>query len=224
MHSNVIRSQTTAIRAPAIPCKVLGIVLLNRVCGQVYWIRWTISSAGATSCAYVFPRGYRRERWSYRRVAEWRISLPASLRRAISARAMRCCCGVRTVPSGSRRFWDARFAGSLPFPSTMPPAPILRAGSARRCARSWCCVRANGPRFLDSLRGGRLRHHRSCRSGGRSRRSIRPNAFVRLRFSHPIHSKSFSPPAPRPSPREWCSPTPTWSATWSRSKPRSENT
>ena len=51
------------------PCKVLGIVLLNRVCGQVCWIRWTISSAGADDCAYVFPRGYRRERWSYQRVA-----------------------------------------------------------------------------------------------------------------------------------------------------------
>src|ERR1039458_2020274 len=47
----VINTQTTAQSAgrscKVLACKVLGIVLLNRVCGQVFWIRWTISSAGA---------------------------------------------------------------------------------------------------------------------------------------------------------------------------------
>ena len=120
------------------------------------------------------------------------------------------------MPSGWRLSWDARFAGSSPFPSTMPPAPILRAGSARRCAPGWCCVRANGLRLFEkpeAIGAEKIATIDPADLACRSCRASRANAFVPLRFSPPIHSKSFSPPAPRPSPRESCSLTPTWSAT-----------
>src|SRR5580698_687488 len=42
-------------------CKVLGIVLLNRVCGQVYWIRWTISSAGVGLTVRLAPTYFRAD-------------------------------------------------------------------------------------------------------------------------------------------------------------------
>ena len=50
-------------------CKVLGIVLLNRVCGQVYVDSLDDFERWGNAVAYVFPRGYRHERWSYGRVA-----------------------------------------------------------------------------------------------------------------------------------------------------------
>jgi hypothetical protein len=68
------------------PCKVLGIVLLNRVCGQVYWIRWTISSAGATTAPTCFREGTVTSAGATSASRHWPISLPANSRRATIAK------------------------------------------------------------------------------------------------------------------------------------------
>jgi hypothetical protein len=61
-------------------------------------------------CAYVFPRGYRHERWSYQRVTGLTYQFARELQARQIVKAMRCFYGVRTARNGSRRFWDARFA------------------------------------------------------------------------------------------------------------------
>lgn len=62
--------------APGITlCQDCGIVLLNRLYEQVDGRRFNVDfldqfERWKTGCAYVFPRGYRRERWSYQRVTD----------------------------------------------------------------------------------------------------------------------------------------------------------
>jgi hypothetical protein len=203
------------------PCKVLGIVLLNRVCGQVCWIRWTISSAGA----------------------RWRLRLRVSARLPARALELPACrrSGVSVCPRARGAHDREGRCGAVVEPELCrvgSGVPRMRALRGHRRSRRRC----RQPRFRapDQRAGANQAGVVSARTGPLFEKidriatidpadlaaavaNIPPNAFVQPRFSLPIRSKSFSPPAPRPSPRESCSPTPTWSATWPRSKPRSRN-
>ena len=152
-------------------------MLLNRVCGQVYWIRWTISSAGVGRLRLCVSARYRHERWSYQRVAGVAYQFARELEARKIAKGDAVLLWSPNCAEWVAAFLGCALCGVIAVPVDDAASPdFARRISAQVRTRLVLCPRERAT-FLTGSKMV-IANHRSRRSGGRSRRTFGRNAFV----------------------------------------------